>query len=176
MPLIEISEEVLAELGAHAEPFVDITPEAVIRKLLAKHPAITAPKIQVLSRYLASAAPNLTFTRVTEVKLGNEILPAEDTYWNNTVRALLRQAASRGCTAEEVCNRIGINAVAGEKTKDGYRFVAEADISFQQQDANGAWKAIRNLAQYLGLSVEVTFEWLNNPKAANPGAAATLVA
>jgi hypothetical protein len=169
MPTIELSDETFGLLKGQAEPLVD-TPDTVVRRALMALQAATsgAPSGAVLT-FTATAPPNLTHTRVLSARVGEKTYPKNECYWNYVLFDLARLAGLAKMAPEKIQELVAVNAVVGEKSDSGYRYISEAGISIQGQDANGAWKGIRSLGMSLGQMVEVTFDWANNSKAANPG-------
>lgn len=169
-PSVPLTSETFIRLQSHAEPFLD-TPETVINRALDALESCSGVLSQTtkFTQYDAASPPSLTHTKVLSIELGGERFVPNETYWNYLLFALARKAAAMGRSAKEVKALVAVNAVLGEKNDNGYRFIPEAGISVQGQDSNGAWKGIHNLATSLGVSVDVSFEWYDNPKAANPG-------
>lgn len=169
--MVALSQETFSRLQAHAVPLVDSI-ETVINKALdaleAKGDA-TASAGSLIRAFNPDAPPSLSFTTLRSVVFeGTRHVPSE-TYWNSILMAAVRAAAKKGLSPKQISDLIIVNHVEGEKQDGGYKFVAEAGVSVQGQDANAAWKAAYHLASALGLSIEVSFVWQENPKAAFPG-------
>ena len=63
-----------------------------------------------------------------------------------------------------------MNFVDGEGQIDkGYRYIPEAGLSVQGQDANAAWRAAIHLIKAANMSVDVLFRWEDKEKAAYAG-------
>jgi hypothetical protein len=170
---IELSEATFARLQQHAVPFID-TPEIVIIRALdaleAGDEEPRTPKSDVTSRtFNPAAAPNLSHTSPRKVSIAGELLPKAETYWNPIMYAVIVAAAEKGTSSEDLMDLLTCNAVHGEKEDNGFRYLPEAGISVQGQDANSAWKQTHRIASSIGIEVEVTFIWQDNPKAAMPG-------
>jgi len=67
-----------------------------------------------------------------------------------------------------------VNFVHGKRESGGYKYIPDAGISVQGQDANAAWRQTYRLASSFGISVEVEFAWQDNEKAAMPNTAGHL--
>jgi hypothetical protein len=167
---IEVSDELFVRLQGRAKPFVH-TPAMIIAMAMdawdaadGSLPSKVDPKV-----YDPASPPNLTHTKVLSIVLNGAHFPPGQNYWNYLLDALIKQAAHMGKKPDEVRVLAVVNSVLGQKTDSGYRFIPEAGVSVQGQDANGAWKGIYKLATSLGSSVTVRFAWYENPKAANPG-------
>ncbi|TPN95285.1 hypothetical protein [Mesorhizobium sp. B1-1-5] len=170
MQTVQISPETFARLQAHAVPLVD-TIETVINKAL---DALEGNKIAPSPSskpggFDPSAPPNLSFTTVRSVVVANKKYPPKETYWNSALFACIKAAAKSGLSPKEVSDLVIVNNIVGVKDDSGYKYIKEAGISIQGQDANGAWKAAYHIAKQIGLTVEVSFIWQNNPKASFPG-------
>lgn len=170
MQVVQISQETFARLQAHAVPLVD-TIETVINRALdaldgSKDGAFKPAK---LGGFDPSAPPNLSFTTVRSVIVAGKKLPPKETYWNSVLLACVRVAAKNGFSPKQISELIVVNHVIGVKEGSGYKYLKEAGVSIQGQDANVAWKAAYHIAKQVNISVEVSFVWQNNPKAAFPG-------
>jgi hypothetical protein len=49
--------------------------------------------------------------------------------------------------------------VKGKKEDEGYRYLADVNLSVQGQDANAAWKGASHMAKQLNCPFEVIFAW-----------------
>jgi hypothetical protein len=166
-PSIDLSAETLKQLSDLAVPFVDTTPEAVIKKLIkfrleAEQPASSAP-----IEYSALSPPDLSHTKIVSAKFEGELLPNPN--WNRIRDHAIRVAAKKLNDVKKLDKLVLANHVIGQKTDQGYSVVKPTGLSVQGQDANNAWKSIAHLCQALGLGVEVVFAWYNNLKAVKPG-------
>ncbi|MFN3930867.1 MAG: T4SS efffector SepA family protein [Brevundimonas sp.] len=170
MPAVELTTATFTRLQKHAEPFVD-TPDTIVNRALDALEKNLSPAtaLDALTQFDPASPPNLTHTRPKSIELEHKKFPPELTYWNNLLTHLVRRAAEKGKTPEEIKKLVAVNAVVGEKTVNGYKHIAEAGISVQGQDAEGAWKAIYSLADGLGLPLQVEFFWYDKPEAAQPG-------
>jgi hypothetical protein len=168
---IQISSELFKRIQSFAEPLID-TLETVMDRALDALALQGGQSKQVGPRvYNGAVAPNLSFTTVRSVIVGDKKLPAADTYWNNLLRELLRQA-SKTLTTEKLSQTLPCNHVTGQKDENGYNFIPEAGLSVQAAEANKAWKAAYAIAAASKIPVEVEFDWQDNPKAANPNQSA----
>jgi hypothetical protein len=165
MPTIDMPQDVLKDLGDLAVPFEDKSPIDVIRKLIAerKKALNSGGDVQVFSTV---APPDLSHTKVLDAKINDRVMLKPN--WNSLMDRVIKAAVQKfdAGTLDEL---VLAKHVTGEKTNQGYRYFAEGNISVQGQDATGAWKTTSNLLKALGHSVEITFEWYDNPKASNPG-------
>jgi hypothetical protein len=170
-PAVQISPELFTRIQSFAEPLID-TLETVMDRALDALAAQGGESKQTAPRvYNGGSAPNLSFTTVRSAVVGGKRLPAADTYWNNLLRELLRQAA-KTLTTEKLSQILPCNHVTGEKDDNGYNFIPETGLSVQAAEANRAWKAAYVIAAASKIPVEVEFDWQDNPKAANPGLSA----
>lgn len=173
-PSIEITDEIFARLQRHAVPLVD-TPLTIISRAL---DALEAGDEDTISSaastgprsFNPAAPPNLSHTTPKRAQVAGNALPKGETYWNPIMFAVITQAAKNGVSAEDLLDLLTIPAVKGKKEGSGYRYLAEAGISVQGQDANSAWKQAYRIASSIGVPVQVVFVWQDTPKAAMPNA------
>ena len=171
---IELPDELFAKLQKLAVPFVD-TPITVIERAVRaleegdEEPS-TAVSIDGQRSFNPAAPPDLTFTKPRSAVLEGRRLPNSEAYWNAILFAVIREAAGRGISVEDLLALITVNSQSGRRQDNGFKFIREAGLSIQQQDANGAWRQTYVIASSIGISVQVVFAWQNNPKAAMPNA------
>jgi hypothetical protein len=171
MPTIEISDETFKKLKTLAEPLVD-TAETVIARLVnaaVEHGKAGphAPKSDADVVLDPEAPGNLAFTRVRRAKIGKEEILKPN--WNRLLRrthvVALEELGSVGALRQIT----GAHIRAGHYDKEGFSYISEADISMQGLDSNLAWENSLRVAKYLGIPIEVEFEWYNKDGAAHPG-------
>jgi hypothetical protein len=169
--MVSISQETFTRLQAHAVPLVDSIESVINKALDALESKSSAPAAPVSSAraFNPDAPPSLSFTTVRSVVFESVRLPPAETYWNSILNAAIREAAKRKMSASQISNLLIVNNVPGKKEDGGYRYIEEAGLSVQGQDANASWKATYHIATALKLSIEVGFAWQHNPKAAYPG-------
>jgi hypothetical protein len=178
---ITLTDPTFSRLQAFAEPFVD-SPEDAIKKILdiaekARNqptptrttPAPPNPAAVSAIDYDPKKAPDLTFTRVVSVEFQGKLVPKGDATWNGLLSTVIIEAHKKLPNFTDLRKVIHVNMVPGSKTDEGYRYLLDADVSVQGQDANAAWQTIYHTATHLQLSVEVVFFWRQKQNAANPG-------
>lgn len=183
MRTIPIEDATFSRLQNHGEPFVDTIDMVINRALDAldanregKTSSSQAGTVVVGStkhwqgqeEFDPSATPNLAFTTVRSAAVDGRVLPNSESYWNSILIEVVRLAAKK-LETRAIMDLLLANHIDGQKEDGGYKFIPEAGLSIQGQDANGAWKATYYLASAIGASVEVSFVWQNTPKAARPG-------
>jgi hypothetical protein len=165
---IDVSQQTYAELEELAEPFIDKTPEDVIRKLLHAYkgtkPPSTAPPGK--PREFGGMTPNLGHTKLLTARLNG--VSMDQPNWNRFLDHVISEAAKKLKSPKALKDLIVINCIEGKKEEHGYHFLPAAGLSVQGQDSNGAWKGIAHLAKAMKFHVDVVFIWLDTPKAANP--------
>ncbi len=170
---VNLSDATFMRLQAHAVPLVD-TIETVINRVLDTYEAGKPPAPDESSYgarvFNPAGPPNLAHTKVLSVELCGRRLPPPETNWNALLVAMIREAAKRLGSAEQIKDLVIVNCVLGRKEEDGYKFLPDVGLSLQGQDSNGAWKAAYHIAKNLGLPISVTFVWFQNEKAVLPGA------
>lgn len=177
-PSIDLNDELFARLQKHAVPLID-TPMTVIARALdaleAGDEDPIAPSHPAGPRsFNPAAAPDLTHTTPKRAEIAQTALSKAEAYWNPIMFAVITEAAKQGASSEDLLDLLTIPAVKGKKEGSGYRFLPEANISVQGQDANSAWKQTYRIASSFGIHVQVVFVWQENPKAAMPGTTGSL--
>lgn len=171
-PSVDLPDELFARLQKHAVPLVD-TPLTVIARALdaleAGDEELASSQITGPRSFNPGAAPNLSHTTPRRAQVGERALPKSQVYWNPILFAVIIEAAKHGATTDELLDLLTIPAVKGKKEGSGYRYIPEAGLSIQGQDANNAWKQTYRVASSIGIHVQVIFVWQDNPKAAMPG-------
>lgn len=171
-PTVDLTDEIFSRLQRHAVPLVD-TPLTVIARALDaleagdEEPAGTPEALGPRS-FNPAAPPNLAHTTPRRAQVAGQTLTKAETYWNPIMFAVIEEAARVGVSAEDILELLTIPSIMGKKEGSGYRFLTQAGISVQGQDANNAWKQTYILASSIGIHVQVLFVWQDNPKAAMP--------
>ena len=169
MHQVQITQETFARLQSHAVPLVD-TIETVINRALDALEGEGKPASKPSKGgFDPSAPPSLSFTTVRSATVAGIKQQANETYWNSVLINAVKFAAKKGLSPTQIAELVVVNNVVGEKDSNGYKYIKEAGISVQGQDANAAWKAIYHLATKIEMEVEISFVWQSNPKAAFPG-------
>jgi hypothetical protein len=169
-PNVTLSPETITRLKSFAEPLVDTFDTVMNRAMDALEAAnsngvATNGAIRSLN---PARPPNLAYTTVHSIIFNGKRFPPAETYWNHLLLAVIREA-SKKFPPKKVDELVICNHVMGKKEDNGYKYLEEAGISVQGQDANGAWKAIAHMLLELKLPLEVEFSWQDNPKAVAPG-------
>jgi hypothetical protein len=167
----------MTQLKSVAEPFVD-TPESVIQRAVEFYvsnrqagvgSATTSSTADGPMNFPGDAAPDLTFSRPVLIKIDDVEFEKRDLYWNTLLMRLVAIAGKK-LPLDELKRHLLVNYVMGEgDSTKGFRYVPEAKLSVQAQDANAAWRAAFHLVRALHLSIDVRFVWENKDKAAFPG-------
>jgi len=176
VPSIEISPQTFARLQSCAIPLVDNV-ETVITRLIdfyearegAPVPGSGAEAASEVRQFNPLSPPNLTHTKVLAVEFCGRPLEHRQANWNGVLDAAIREAKACAKSPSELKQLIIIPFVEGPKTNEGFRFLSDAGVSVQGQDANGAWKGACHIAQQLSLAIAVTFVWREKEGAAFPG-------
>jgi hypothetical protein len=170
MPVnVTLSESIVERLKAHAEPLIDTFETVIGRALDALDGAGGKPPSNSPIRKVNPASPpNLAYTTVHSIVLDGKRFAAADTYWNTLLIKLIKIGA-KNFKPETLKNLIIVNSHLGQKENNGYKFIEEAGVSVQGQDANNAWKGIYHLLKALKIPADIEFSWQENPKATFPG-------
>jgi hypothetical protein len=176
-PQINLSDALMAQLKSVAEPFVD-TPESVIQRAVdfyisnhtsGKDGPTRPPSVDAPMNFPGDGAPDLTFSRPIWITVGGVEFEKKNLYWNTLLMRLVAIAGKK-LPLEQLKHHLLVNYVMGEgDSTKGFRYVPDARLSVQAQDANAAWRAAFHLVKALHLSIDVRFVWENKDKAAFPG-------
>jgi hypothetical protein len=167
-PTVELSADTDKDLAALAEPFVDVTREHVIKKLIKFYKEQNSSEEGEVIKVYSNVTPlDLSHTKVLAANInGRQMLQPN---WNAIMDRAIELAAYKLTDPNKVSALVLAKHVVGEKKDQGFRYLKSAGISVQGQDANNAWKTVAHIVKQLGVTAEVTFAWYDNPKAAKPG-------
>lgn len=115
------------------------------------------------------SAPDLTHTKVLSAEFCGRRLSKSQAKWNGLLNEAVRLAKATAGNEDEFHRLVIVNCVAGRKDDEGFRFLPDANVSVQGQDAMGAWKAVYHIARHLGCSLDIVFMWRAKADAAYPG-------
>ena len=176
MPMIEISDDAMSYMGTLAKPFEDTT-VSVFDRIVAEHRELKGDRRvadkEPEMRFGSEDFPSVQFTTVTSGKVAGK--PVSQKYWNNILSDMIAACVRSAGSSRKVQNRLIGNTVAGRKSDNGYRYVPEADFSFQGMEAKRACKNIALLAEAFDVSVDISFRWQDNEKAQFPNRIARIV-
>ena len=171
-PMVELSEKTFSRLQGHAEPLVD-TIESVINRILDNYEKTGVGSDGHAESRVTSfnpfTPPDLTHTKLIGVEIDGKPPLRSETTWNGLLNLFVRKVARAATGRNDLAQNLVVRFVKGLKTDEGYRHLADVDISVQGQDANGAWRAISHAAQALGCSLKVRFVWRDRANVAYPG-------
>lgn len=180
-PSVELSPQTFARLQAHAIPLVD-TIETVINRFVDYYearrgiPATASADSgnasddpQKIRQFSPTTPPPLTHTKVLAAEVCGKPLDHNQVTWIGLLFAAIREAKARVKSTSEFKHLMLVNFVEGQKTDEGYRYLADIGISVQGQDANASWKATCHIVQQLGVQASATFIWRQKEGAAFPG-------
>ena len=182
-PQVNLSNQLYAKLQSVAVPFVD-TPETAIEKALdfyinkkgssdANAQSLVQNDIEM--KVDPDNPPDLSFTRPMAIEVEGMSLSKGDLYWNPLMYKIIAMAAAKLGNTDDLKKILLCNYMDGPgKPGTGYHLVPGTKLSVQGQAANPAWKTIAHVAKKMGFTLDVTFVWESNPKAAYPGKTATM--
>ena len=181
MPMIDISNATNVRLQALAEPLVDTYETVLARILDAYEKGKGGPSANALASPGAPIsddgrkmefdwrnAPSLTHTTITSVKLDSNNFVKADTYWNTILLRVIEAAHKQGMTKEAIFAFLKVNKHMGEKTINGFKYVPDVGISFQNGTSETAFRQIFDLASHCGMKLELHFRWQGKDDAAHP--------
>jgi hypothetical protein len=171
----ELKPTTIARAAKYAKPFVDTLDDVINRALDAYEGARDSHgenSIEVnlgIKDFDPATPPNLTHTRVLSITFNGTKFEPEMITWNALLFEAIRIARKKIRSDEELDDAIVVNYVLGKKEVDGYRFLEDANLSVQGQDANGAWRGAFHIARKLGLTFDVVFVWREKESSTHPG-------
>lgn len=165
------SDALFARLQSHAVPLVDSI-DTVIERALDALDSSKTPTSKGSSGaprdFNPATPPNLAHTTPKTMSLCGKVADKADVNWNALMHATIREAAKKGLDPEQIHKLMVVPCVIGEKTVQGYKYLADVGVSVQGQDANGAWKQTYHIANAMGFAINVTFVWQDKASAAMP--------
>ena len=167
-------------LGLLAIPFVEITPESVVNRLVKnalaeqKKGAVTVALIAPddISVLDSDHPGSLTHTKVLAATIDGQ--PMYKANWNGILDRLHVLGRERLGSFAALRAASGANLKDEKYTNDGYRYLPEINVSIQGVDSNLAWSHSLGLARALDVPIEVKFMWRQKEGAARPGETAVL--
>lgn len=175
-PVIRISDLIFKRLQKHAQPFVDTTPESVIKKLLDHYEngevidsfdgLDDSPSDDNQPLILNPNSPeDLTHTKVLHGNFGDVKIYK----WRTLVITAHGYALEKLGSYEEL-EAISISQIAkGKRIGNGYKYLSDLDISYQGENSNQAWKSALHLAKKFNVEVRMQFMWRHRNTAVHPG-------
>src|SRR5947209_1528976 len=119
---VELPDDLFAKLQKHAVPFID-TPitviERAVRALEEGDEEAAAPNEGPRS-FNPAAPPDLAFTTPKKAIVGGKMLPKNQTYWHNILLAVIREAALRGVSTDDLLALITVNCKKGDRHDTGF--------------------------------------------------------
>lgn len=172
MPDIVIEQSTFERLQRHAKPLVDTSDTVVNRALDALEHREGSPACGegagIAERSIdPRRLPNLTHTKVLDASLDGESIANPN--WNKLLDRALVLAKERLGTRGKLMKLCPARIVRGRKEDEGYRYLAEIDVSVQGLPATGACEALVAAVQGSGIALEVGFRWRPRKEAAYPG-------
>lgn len=179
---IEISPATFKRLQSHAVPLVD-TIETVITRMIDSYEsgvALSAQEAvniegQTVRNFNADTPPDLTHAKILGVSFNGKQLGRGQDNWNGLLYTAVREARSYSKDHADFKKLMVVKHVEGDKQDEGYRPLHGTGVSVQGQDANGAWRAARHIAQQIGCELSVKFAWREKEGAAFPGVVGQMI-
>lgn len=165
-----------SRLQKNAEPFVDTIDDVISRALDALESAkagLVMAGTSGVRVFNPAAMPSLTYTTPTLLSL-NEVPIMKEVYWNTLMNESIRAAGKQGLSPELILGLMKVPAKIGEFEGPGYKYIKEAGISVQGQNANKAWQQTYVIADALGFTVEAKWVWQDKDKAHLPNESGSL--
>ena len=179
MAQITVEQPTFERLQSHAKPFVD-TPDTVVNRALDALEELASKPVDPLGAEHEFAGgvvdpnqlPDLKYTKVLAASIDEK--PVTPANWNSLLRKLLIRAMEHFGSFDNVQRLCAVNMVQGVKDDEGYKYLPEIQVSCQGVPANAAANAAVALAQALGASFRVDFQWRRKEQASRPGQSARL--
>jgi len=177
MPVIRISDATFSDLATLAKWFESKTPSQAIDKIVREamdsldlereinEEAMVGDILKPNIKF--TETPGLSFTKILKASVDGK--KQQRPKWNGLIVEILRSMKKRGMSPEELVDALSIPAMLGQFEENGFKYYPELGISVQGQSAQDAWKEIQRISPKWKISVEVSFEWRENPKAQHPG-------
>lgn len=111
--------------------------------------------------------PSMTFTKIHKATVDGRTI--ENPTWNHLLAQMLTLVVNRTIDLRNLSELGYVRVVRGRKEDQGYNYLSEVDISFQNQAAGAACRVILELAKMLEISVDIEFMWHAKEGASYPG-------
>ena len=172
MAQIAIEKSTFERLQRHAIPLED-TPDTVVNRALdalERDESSSAPSWeQPVPEHPIDPAnlPSLKHTGVLAARLnGRSVAKLK---WNGILDEVVIHGMKRIRHFEEFRRRCPARMVSGRKEDEGYRYLAEADISIQGRSATEVGKMLVEAAGNLDIELDIVFQWKQGKDSAHPG-------
>ena len=165
---IAVEQSTFERLQQHARPLVDTSDSVVVRALDALD-QLGSPQersVEVMTFGPSRPLPDVKHKRMLAASIDGRPVKSN---WNNVLRHMLIRAKEHYGDFEQLRRRCAVNIVPQAKDDDGYVHLPPAGLSYQGVNANVAANAMVALAEDIGVSLDVDFEWRDKEQAANPG-------
>ena len=179
---IKISESTHTKLQGVAKPLED-THDSVIARLLDHY--VESFKLSIGSgdsekrrlsetlRFGPENTPSMAYTTLVSVLLNGSALSKAECYWNPLLARVIAEAARNGIAEDVIFDCLQINKCKGSRTDNGFKFVKEANLSFQNQNSINAFSQILRIAQKANFTMKLEIRWQDNEGSAHPNRTAT---
>jgi len=175
MPVINLTESTYRKLQALAEPFVDTEESVILAALEALsvqkgtpngNKEVLGSKNQIMV-FTENNNVSLTHTRLRSASVNGK--PIYQPKWNTLMQNILAIGHQRLGSFDALSKVTSARLRQGFYEDEGFKYIPNVNISVQGVSANTAWNISLELAKHLRIPIKASFEWHNNPKAANPG-------
>jgi len=110
---------------------------------------------------------DLSYVKFIQGEVGNENITG---YWKDLLGFLIDKAITeQGMELRKLRRLIQVNIVEGKKTDTGYKYLSDADVSFQGKSASDTWEESLKILKELNESAKVEFQWRPKEEASYPG-------
>jgi hypothetical protein len=174
VPNIQITDETFQLLQNEAIPLIDSIDSVIKRALDALNALQTEDRKTQLNqevelsiekatpevtRYSATKIPPLKFATMVECTIDGEIAPQRQLGWNTILDSLVRRCGPLNLSASKLSELTEAPFMQGKYHAKGYRFIEEANVSYQGLNSDRAALASFRIAKKIGISLKVKFKW-----------------
>ena len=123
---------------------------------------------EVVERIIDPDNPGgVTHTKIHEARLDGRTVVRPR--WNRLLDGMILRALREGGDFDEMRRLARSKMVRGRKLDQGFVHYPELDVSMQRRDADTACRGIAALAMYLGVEIDIGFEWREKEGSRHPG-------
>ena len=173
--VIKIEQATFRRLGQHAETFE--SEDALINRILdafeKQHPKPKPTprdpreKFRDLEIISEKNLPDLKHTKIIRALVDG--VPIQKLAWRYVLDQVLISTEKQNYDISQIARRVSLNIVTGFRKGKGYTYIEDINISVQGMSANKTCQASIQIAQKIGVEIDIRFQWNFKDKAQRPG-------